>query len=59
LSRRQKIEPVVRTLAYGSQYDFEGGTAPTLTTTASAVDVLVYSVRTTGSIFCRLLKNFS
>ena len=48
-----------RTLSYGSQYDFEGGTAPTLTTTANAVDVLVYSVRTTGSIFCRLLKNFS
>ena len=48
-----------RTLSYGSQYDFEGGTAPTLTTTANAVDVLVYSVRTTGSIICRLLKNFS
>jgi hypothetical protein len=48
-----------RTLAYGSQYDFEGGTAPTLSTGANQIDVLVYSVRTTGSILCRLLKNFS
>ena len=48
-----------RTLAFGSQYDFEGGTAPTLSTAASSVDVLVYSVRTTGSIVCRLLKAFS
>lgn len=48
-----------RTLAYGSQWDWEEGTAPTLTTTASATDVIVYTVRTTGSIFARLLKNFS
>jgi surface antigen len=48
-----------RTLAYGSQYDFEGGTAPTLSTAASSVDVLVYSVRSSTSIVCRLLKAFS
>jgi hypothetical protein len=48
-----------RTLAYGSQYDFEGGTAPTLSTAANSVDALVYTVRTTGSILCRLLKAFS
>ena len=39
-----------RTLAYGSYWDFAGGTAPTLTTTASAVDRIDYVVRTTGSI---------
>ena len=39
-----------RTLAYGSYWDFAAGTAPTLTTTASAVDRIDYVVRTTGSI---------
>ena len=48
-----------RTLAYGSSWDFTGGTAPTLTTTASAVDLLVYTVRTTTSIHATLLTNFS
>jgi len=39
-----------RTLAYGTQWDFVGGTAPTLTTTAAAIDRLDYVVRTTSSI---------
>ena len=39
-----------RTLAYASKWDFVGGTAPTLTTTAAAVDRIDYVVRTTGSI---------
>ena len=39
-----------RPLAYGSYWDFAGGTAPTLTTTASAVDRIDYVVRTTTSI---------
>ena len=39
-----------RTLAYGSYWDFAAGTAPTLTTTASAVDRIDYVVRTTSSI---------
>ena len=39
-----------RTLADGSYWDFAAGTAPTLTTTASAVDRIDYVVRTTGSI---------
>ena len=39
-----------RTLAYGSQWDFAGGTAPTLSTAASAVDRIDYVVRTTSSI---------
>lgn len=48
-----------RTLAFGSYWDFPGGTAPTLSTAASSVDALVYSVRTTGSISANLLKNFA
>lgn len=48
-----------RTLAYGTQYDFIGGTAPTLTTTASAIDRIDYVVRTTGSIHCVFTANYS
>ena len=39
-----------RTLAYGTYWKFPSGTAPTLTTTASATDALVYTVRTSTSI---------
>lgn len=46
-----------RTLAYGSAWDFAGGTAPTLSAAAGAVDVLVYAVRTTGSIAAQLIKD--
>ena len=48
-----------RTLAYGSQYDFAGGTAPTLSTTASAVDRIDYVVRTSTSIHCVFTANYS
>jgi len=48
-----------RTLAYGSQYDFIGGTAPTLSTGANAVDRIDYVVRTTGSIHCVFTANYS
>ena len=48
-----------RTLAFGSYWDFPAGTAPTLTTTAAAVDLLVYTVRTTTSIQAQLIANFS
>jgi hypothetical protein len=48
-----------RTLAYGSFYDFIGGTAPTLSTAASAVDRIDYVVRTTGSIHCVFTANYS
>lgn len=44
-----------RTLAYGTNWKFEGGTAPTLTTTASAVDVLVYYVESASRITAKLL----
>lgn len=46
-----------KTLAYGNAWDFPGGTAPTLSTAANAVDVLVFAVRSTGSIAAQLLKD--
>ena len=39
-----------RTLSYSSVWDFIGGTAPTLTTTASAVDRIDYVVYSTSRI---------
>lgn len=48
-----------RTLAYGSYWKFTGATAPTLTTTANAVDALVYYVNSTTSITAVLIPNIS
>ena len=48
-----------RTLAYGSYWDFTGGTAPTLTTTASARDCLVYAVQSSTQITATLITNLS
>jgi hypothetical protein len=39
-----------RTLAYSSDWEFAGGTAPTLSTAASAVDRIDYIVRASTSI---------
>jgi hypothetical protein len=44
-----------RTLAYGSYWKFANGTAPSLTTTASAVDVLCYYVESSTRITARLI----
>jgi hypothetical protein len=44
-----------RTLAFGSYWDFAAGTAPTLTTTANAVDILAYYVDSSTNITARLL----
>lgn len=44
-----------RTLAYGSYFKFASGTAPSLTTTASAVDVLAYYVESSTRITARLI----
>jgi hypothetical protein len=43
-----------RTLAFGSYWKFAAGTAPTLTTTAAAVDVLAYYVESSSRITARL-----
>lgn len=48
-----------RTLAYGSYWDFTSGTAPTLTTTANAVDCLVYAVQSSTKITAQLITNLS
>jgi hypothetical protein len=46
-----------RTLAYGSYFKFPSGSAPVLTTTASAVDVLVYFVESSTRITARLVSD--
>ena len=48
-----------RILTYGSSWDFIGGTAPTLTTTASAVDRIDYVVRSASSIHAVFTANYS
>ncbi len=47
-----------RTLSYNSVYQFVSGAAPTLSTGASDVDILVYSTRSATTIDAALLKNF-
>lgn len=46
-----------RLLSYGSYFKFPAGTAPTLTTTASAVDVLAYYVESSTRITARLVAD--
>ncbi len=48
-----------RTMAYGSYWDFAGGTAPSLSTAANAVDRLDYVVRNSTSIHAQLAKGLS
>ncbi len=48
-----------RTLAYGSYWDFTGGTAPTLTTAANARDCIVYAVQSSTQITATLITNLS
>jgi hypothetical protein len=48
-----------RTLSYGSAWSFAGGTAPTLTTTASALDAIAYSVESTSNIVATAILNIS
>lgn len=46
-----------RTLAFGSYWKFEGGTAPTLTTAAASVDVLAYYVESSTRITALMLND--
>ena len=48
-----------RTAAWDSYWDFAGGTAPTLTTTAAAVDRVDYVVRSATSIHAVATLNYS
>lgn len=45
-----------RTLAYHANWKFAGGTAPTLSTAANAVDLLFYQV-ISGKVYASLIKN--
>ena len=48
-----------RTLSYNTAFQFPDGTVPTLTSTAAAVDILFYAVRTTTKVDSILIKNFT
>ena len=48
-----------RTLSFYTYYDFAGGTAPTISTTAAAVDRIDYIVRTATSIHCVFTADYS
>jgi len=48
-----------RTLAYGTDWEFAGGSAPALSTAANAVDRIDYIVRASGSIHAILTKAYS
>ena len=48
-----------RTASWGSQWDFKAGAAPTLTTTAAAVDRIDYVVRSASSIHAIFSANYS
>jgi len=48
-----------RTLAYGSQWDFAAGVAPTLSISANAVDCLVYAVQSSTRITTSLIAGLS
>jgi len=48
-----------QTLAYGTSYDFAGGTAPTLSTAANAIDRLDYIVHTSTDVHMVLTNAYS
>lgn len=48
-----------KTVSWGSHWDFASGTAPTLTTTANAVDRVDYIVRSSTSIHTVFTANYS
>lgn len=47
------------TMSFGGFWDFAGGNAPSLSTANSAVDVIVYAVRSTTSIAAAAILNIS
>ena len=48
-----------RTLAYAANWKFAGGTPPTLSTAAGAVDMLYYQVRNSTFIYAALVKGIA
>ena len=47
-----------RTLSYNTVWKFPSGSAPAATTTGSAIDMLVYNVRSASTIDAVMLKDF-
>lgn len=48
-----------RTLAFGTYWKFKGGTAPTLTTTANATDVIAYYCASATLVYASVVANVS
>ena len=48
-----------RTLSYGTNWEFPAATAPTLSTSAAAVDRLDYIVRTSTAVQANVSKEYS
>lgn len=48
-----------RTLSFGTGWRFPGNTAPTLTTTANAVDMIVFTAWTTSNIAAQAVLNIT
>lgn len=48
-----------RTISFGTDWKFPAGAVETLSTAASSVDALFYTVRASGFILCSLQKGFS
>ncbi len=48
-----------RTLAYGTSWEFAGGSAPVLSTAAGASDALYYTVRSSTRIWASLVKTMA
>ena len=55
----QQDETGSRTLAFGTGWRFPGNTAPTLTTTANAVDMIVYTAWTSSNLAAQAVLNVS
>jgi hypothetical protein len=45
-----------RTLSFGTDYEFAGGTAPTLSTAAAAQDLLFYYIISSSRVFISIAK---
>jgi hypothetical protein len=48
-----------RTLSFGTGWRFPSATAPTLTTTASAVDLIVYTARDSGNLVAQAILSIT
>ena len=55
----QQDETGSRTLAFGTGWRFPSNTAPTLTTTANAVDMIVYTAWTSSNLAAQAVLNVS